>query len=162
MKNKLSINAKLILMSICIASVSIIIGFFGIINMRTINGNVVNMYEKMVLSIEPIYNINNNIMKYRITVLKHVISNNYEDMIKLEKEMDAIEKKFKESGNAYRDTLVTDAGKKTLDNLEAGFVDYKIASNDLLKFSREMKKDEAMKIANTVIAEIFEGIRNSV
>ncbi|MBP7554110.1 MAG: MCP four helix bundle domain-containing protein [Spirochaetes bacterium] len=155
MKNKLSINAKLILMSICIASVSIIIGFFGIINMRTINGNVVNMYEKMVLSIDPIYNINNNIMKYRITVLKHVISNNYEDMIKLEKEMDAIEKKFKESGNAYRDTLVTDAGKKTLDNLEAGFVDYKIASNDLLKFSREMKKDEAMKIANTVIAEIF-------
>ena len=155
MKNKLSINAKLILMTLCIAAVSIIIGVVGIFNMKTINNNLVTMYEKIVISIDPIYSINNEIMKYRIGVLKHVISTNYDEMIKTEKELDVIESKIRESFNNYGETLVTEAGRKTLVNLEAGFAEYKVARNDLLKLSREMKKSEAMVIANTVIAEIF-------
>lgn len=159
MKNRLSMNAKIILMSISIATVSLVVGWVGINGMQTIENDLEEIYDHAVVGLGHVTDAVKTFGDLRIQVRSHLLADDMNEMLALEKEFEQDRAVFEGALKAFEPAATTSAEKELLADIREQMPHYFAVVDEIVPLSREMKTAEAQEILNnkgTAIGDAIE------
>jgi len=131
--NNLKLTQKLVSSFVLVAFFIGLVGFIGILNMRNINKNVNNIYNKDLKSINYISNIISNSIQGERDVLLILAPENKKDLQKNKDHLASLIAKNTELIIKYKKSITTELNMKQFAEFEKVLVNYRIVRVDLIK-----------------------------
>lgn len=154
MRNRLSMNLKMILMAVLIALIGVFVGVIGILNMNALNTLLVRMYDENVVGITYAEEIYKGIADIRIRVLEQILEKVPEKKALIEKELVSYEELFTANIAACRQITTNQADLKLLTDIEAQFAVFK--NSYAQTTSGALPPEEALTLLNSKTIPIYE------
>lgn len=146
MKNRLSMNAKIILMAMAIAAVSIIVGVVGIVGVQTLDREIDEMYEGNVLGILYMADIQREADDLQLAVRNHVLSSSESEMANIEKTVGEDKQLLEKSIQEYETTIYTEKEREYIADIRSQLALWYPRIDHITSLSRALRKAEAQEV----------------
>lgn len=121
----LSMNAKLILLALGIAMISVVVGSVGITNTYNLHESQGTMYERDLLGVAKVSEVNTKMYNIRITIYGFLMSESAAERDAYMDTLDKLGAEFSGLLDEYLEIVDDDQARKTVDAIKAGFETYK-------------------------------------
>jgi methyl-accepting chemotaxis protein len=144
-KKRMSMNAKIVLLSIGIALVSVLVGLIGIQGMESLNTSTVNIYGNNLLGVQYADDIGLTSYDLQLLVRDHVITTSKDEMGRLETQMEQTKTAMDKAVQSYESTIATQTERDMIASIRTDFAEYFKLIDTVLPLSRALKTEEAGK-----------------
>jgi methyl-accepting chemotaxis protein len=143
---KLKIGGKLALAFAAVVAISVFVGVFGVVQIRSIVSQDSYLYEKMTLPLSNLITIAEDFQRVRLDIRAIVTSTDdkglasaQEDIVRLQSEIDA-------ATTAFGATVVTEKGRALFDEYKTQLTDYRSVANEVVSLTKAGKRSEALSL----------------
>ena len=143
-----SVKFKLIAAFIGVALIAMIVGVFGIINMKTIEKADTELYEKITAPMGNLYNIGVPIQRARVNLHKMFLTDDVDVIDDYEKKIDDYFALSETNMTEFEKTILTKEGQDVYDSFKKSIKDYRSAEDKMINFLKTGNKLEAQSILN--------------
>lgn len=127
------------------------VGGLGIHELRAVNGNVTELATNWLPSVNITRKIQVDQSTFRIREARHVLATDRDHMQKIEEQLAEARHEIEEDLNAYGKLISSDEERGILTRIEKAFGEYYVLHEEVIKLSREDRKDEAKALFNDKI-----------
>jgi methyl-accepting chemotaxis protein len=145
MKN-LNLATKLVLGFGSVLILLVILGLFSLRQMSNINDMSTEITTNWLPSVRFVEEMNTNTSDYRLAEYKHIISQNAEEMVAVEKELDEIMALFRKNEAAYLKLTSTPEEQAIYDEFKRKYDAYLVIHDQLILLSRTNQDKEALAL----------------
>lgn len=152
----LSISTKLILLALLAVVGMLVIGGFGVLQMRSINGNVEELSTNYLPSIDNVHKLTESIYQVRLGTFNHALALTPEDLKLREDTLSGFLDAMSDARSVYEKNISSDEERKAYEKLNLDWLEYKKLMDEFLKLSRNLdNKPEAQHFLNTQTRDAF-------
>ncbi|WP_369980468.1 HAMP domain-containing methyl-accepting chemotaxis protein [Xanthomonas bundabergensis] len=135
-------------------------GLFATDKLAQVNQSSTDMAENWMPSIRYVQQMNTNTSDLRVAELQHVISENPQDMARLEQVMDGVLAQYASNRDHYVKLISSPEEKADYEEFARTFDQYLVLHNRVLELSRGLKTSEAMALLNGEQQKLFDDSSN--
>ncbi len=157
---KLTIKARLFLGFSILGLLFVVLGIVAISSLSTINNSTNEITGNSLPSVDYAHSIDTKASDYRIKELRHVLSDNVEELDGLEEEMSSLDREVKDGIVAYNNVISSDQDRQIIKTVEAEWEVYLEISKRVISLSRALKTQEAIELAANESKTSFENLSN--
>ena len=145
---KLKIGGKLAAAFAAVVVITVLIGVFGIIQIRTIVAADNFLYEKMTKPLASLITIDENFQRVRINVRTIAMSADDKEIAKDQADIASLRSELDTQATAFESSLVTEKGKEQFAEFKTQLAAYRAAANDIIDLAKAGKHADAMAVMN--------------
>ncbi len=160
MKNKLSIQQRLVLPIILLGVVALISNVLSVFSINNVNSNASNIVDNDMVTSQTLQNIRYSTINIHKMALSHIVATDYNTMITVVEQIKEEEKILEENLEKYSG-YVTGDEKEIYTRLLENYDSFKHALVYLVCASADSKTQEAYAIANGDVAVFGDAIESS-
>ncbi|WP_035795919.1 HAMP domain-containing methyl-accepting chemotaxis protein [Clostridium akagii] len=142
----LKIGTKILTGFFMVAIIATVIGIVGMVNLNTLDIKGTEMYEKMTVPMNDLYDMDEAFQKMRSNLRDVVISSNEKDMLDSEDQIKINQVNYNKSSDILKKTLLTDSGKELTKTTDQSIASYENVVDKIMVLAKENKDDEAMAL----------------
>jgi methyl-accepting chemotaxis protein len=155
----LKIIERLAIGFLAIIALSVFIGAFSIFQLREVNENAAIVKDTYLPSARKTSGINALIADYRVLELEHVISDNDQEMARLDANLKSVGDEITATTAGFEGLISTDRERSHYNEFVRAWGNYMVTSRRTLKTSTEKSNEEAMVIFHDEGQRLFEVAR---
>jgi methyl-accepting chemotaxis protein len=163
---KLKIGGKLLLAFAAVVAISILIGVFGIVQLRSIVDNDTYLYEKMTKPLANLITMDEDFQRLRINVRTIATMADEKEIASAESSIPQLRTEMDTECVAFEASAVTDKGKALIADYKKQVASYNAASDEVISLIKKGKRADAMALMNgtgaTAAANLQTAIDNIV
>lgn len=160
MKNKLSIQQRLVLPIILLGVVALISNVLSVFSINNVNSNASNIVDNDMVTSQTLQNIRYSTINIHKMALSHIVATDYNTMITVVEQIKEEEKILEENLEKYSSYVAGDE-KEIYTRLLENYDSFKHALVYLVCASADSKTQEAYAIANGDVAVFGDAIESS-
>jgi len=131
--NNLKIIQKLVSAFVIVALFIGIVGFFGLYNMKNINKNINNIYNRDLKGTNALVNLKSNLLAIKAEVTLILDPKNKKDIQKYKDPLTGLNIKNDALIVVYKTTLTTDLDSQQFTEFEKSLVDFRTTTDEVVK-----------------------------
>jgi len=144
--NNLKIGTRILSGFIIVAIITIIVGITGIVSLNTINVKDTEMYEKMTVPMDNLYNMTEAFQRMRGNLRDMIISSTPDEFADYEARIIDRDNIFDTNVAEFQKTLLTQAGKDALNVVITSLANYNTVAGKIIVLSKQNKDAEAIAL----------------
>jgi methyl-accepting chemotaxis protein len=145
---KLKIGGKLVAAFSALVALCVLIGIFGIAQIRTIVANDNYLYEKMTTPLTDLITIASDFQRVRIYVRTIATTADGKDIPAAQEEIARLRAEIDTASDAFEKTMVSAKGRELFAEYQKQLAAYRAAADDIVSLSKAGKKAEALALMN--------------
>lgn len=143
---KLTIKTKLFLVFGFLIATMITLGVYATYDLKVVNNKSAELANNWLAGVDVAHSINEAIYNYRITEYKRVVSTNQNEIIQLDKELEASNQEIEKHLSNYEKTLYDENDKKLWSALKTNWGKYIQDNKKFFALSKNLKTEEAVQL----------------
>jgi len=140
----MKIGLKLILGFLIVAMIAAGIGIVGIVNIKTIDEADTYLYERMTVPLSELVTIMESYQRMRGNIKDILLSKTEDEIADFEGRIKTRNEEFSTTLLSFQSTLITDEGKRLVDEVISVKQQYDAVTNQIIGLKRQNKVDEAL------------------
>ncbi len=161
MKNRLSIQQRLILPIVLLGVVALISNMIAIFSIHNVNANAANIVDNYMVGQSRLEEIRRSILNIHKVALSHIVAADYETMVKEVAQIKAEEKKLEADLEEFA-AYIRKSEEGTFSQLLENYDSFKHALIDLVCASADSKTQEAYGFANGDVAAYGAAVEENI
>src|SRR5262245_60294047 len=121
-------------------------GFFSLRQLDSINQNAADIATDLLPGVRLTQDIGRRVADFRVQEYKHVLTNNDEDLVGIERQMDEIAQRLAADSKAYEALPTSQDEKQIYEALQRTYQDYLARHAEILTISRAHQDEKALAL----------------
>ena len=160
--SNLRIRTKILLGFFLVAVISVIIGVIGIYNLNKVNDKNTQLYQKMTVPFNNLYNTTEAFQKIRVNLRDMIMSSNPAEYAEYEENIKNNKAIISKNLEKVQKTLLTDNGRETIKNINNSLVEYEKVADQIISLSKDNNDKEAISLLNGDGAKVNSEVENNM
>ena len=140
----LNISSKLLIAFLCQSGFTLLLGFFAMSQMGTMNHATDEVTDKRVPSLAYVSDANTDTSDFLIAELLHVLSTDAAEMAQYERELRTLRETVERGLDRYEPLIAHDEERRQYEAFSRLWSNYLVEHDQVIALSRASKKDEAL------------------
>jgi methyl-accepting chemotaxis protein len=156
---KFKIGGKLFVAFAAIVGLTIIVGVFGMNQIRTIVAADDYLFEKMAKPLASLITMDENFQRVRINVRTVAMSSDVKEIAKCQADIASLRAELDTETTTFESSLVSEKGKAAFAEFKRQLAAYRAAADEIVNYAKAGKHVEAVVVMNSKGAQAAAGLQ---
>lgn len=152
---RLSIQTKLISGFLIVAGMTLFLGLFSLMQMRTVNGMTRELADRWLMETNHVSAVNGDLTDIQRLTLRLFLEKDPGLIPGIKKEMSEFQQDLQQNLDLYEKSIASDQERKCFNEIKTLYPQYLVARDDAIALHEANRQDEALRINKTAVLPLY-------